>query len=69
MDNELVQIAMACIVTGAVSSLLTIGAIKVDLRNLRDTVKRIDLVAARAHETSIGNKVRISNLEGRRGNP
>lgn len=62
---ELMQAAVLCVVTGGVSSLLTIGAIKVDLKNLRDTVRRIDAVATRANETSISNKVKIGILEAR----
>lgn len=69
MEIAIVQAAVLCVVTGAVSSLLTVGAIKVDLRNLRATVSRIDSVSARAHETGISNTVRIEHLERRRANP
>lgn len=65
MNLELMQIAVACVITGAFSALLTVAAIKVDLRNLRESVKRIDAVATKGHETSIANHVRITHLEKR----
>lgn len=65
MDIAIVQAAVLCIVTGGVSSLLTVAAIKTDLRNLRAWVERIDVITSKAHETSISNKVRITHLERR----
>lgn len=66
MDSvSIVQAAVICLVTGAVSAGVTVAAIKVDLANLRAWVKRLDEMVARAHETSIENKVRIGLMEGR----
>lgn len=65
LEINVVQAAFLCLVTGGVSALVTVAAIKVDLANLRAWVQRLDEVCNRAHQQSIENKVKIAHLEQR----
>ena len=67
MQSSILEIVITAVVTGSVSSIGTVMGLKVDLKNLRDWVTRVDARAEKAHDKATETGGRVSVLENHMG--